>query len=454
MNRQTIFEYFKTVSITMLATFVGVMLLVFIVQQQAYNQQAHEKAEDDMIDYYLIDVMIGKNKYLEQQYPDNYRINLKLGTLYKIKRDYKNAEAEYKLAIDKAPYAEYKPNYELAVLYISMNLLDEAQATMDSIEEHPDKKLIKYKADIYNKLGDTYYNQTDYENACARYKKSLMYYNLIKAKEIKLVKGNLASSYMYLAEQKLSEQRPDEALNDLKLAKALVSAPIIKYKIALLAIPTEPDLAYRYFREVFKEAPEIINYDVYSHFLDQLAKEADNKGDSATADLYRYNAKLLKDYFKTNIVSVSDVVIQDFSGGIYKSKWLRKKNIKVEFRVKNTSHKDIDSLYMEIIFKNGEHFVDHYSKMIADEGSIIKVGDVSPIINLKASNKKLRSDDSSPIKKVTVEIYISKTSKSYKLLLQKFDIIEHKSTSPVDQIVDFFEGIIDKITAKLPAFMF
>lgn len=455
MNRKTILEYTRTVSITILVTLISVVLFSFIIKQQVYNEQTVKKTEDETIDYYLIDIMIGKNQYLEKQNPNNYRINLKLGTLYKIKKDYKNAEAQYLLAIEKAPYAEYQPDYQLALLYLSLNLLDQAQETMDKIEDKPDIKLIKYKADIYNRLGDIYYNQMDYDNACCKYQKSLLYYKIIRSKKnIKLVEGNLASAYIYLAEDKLNQNRPDEAVNCLLLAKNLVNAPILKYKLAILSIPTNPNLSYTYFNEVFKEAPEIINYDVYYKFLNQLAKETEENGDTTLAELYRYKITLLKDYFKTNIVSVNDVSIQDLSGKIYRSRWLRKYNIKVKFKLINTSKKDIDNLWVHIIFKDGQQVIDSYSKQVADAQEIIKVGQSSPIVNLTTSNKKLQEDEDS-VKRLEADFYISKTEKSYKLLLTTFNIAEESQDFESDNnFIHIFDDLFIKITSKLPAFLF
>ena len=123
---ETFFEYLKTIALSILAMIIAMVIFLVIVQHNVYNDAAQKDAEDDTIEYYLIGILIEKNKYLERQYPKNYKINLKLGILYEINKDYTDSEAEYKIAISKAPYDQYKPVYKLAILYIkqiSLNFL-------------------------------------------------------------------------------------------------------------------------------------------------------------------------------------------------------------------------------------------------------------------------------------------------------------------------------------------
>ena len=106
----------------------------------------------DKLDYYLIDFLIEKNQYLLAKYPKNYGYNIRLGTLYAIRKDYINAEKEFSTAVKKSPYMDYKARYKLSTLYIKMNKLEEAQKLMDEITDKPDKKLIRNKGNIYKEL--------------------------------------------------------------------------------------------------------------------------------------------------------------------------------------------------------------------------------------------------------------------------------------------------------------
>lgn len=452
MTRQTFFEYLKTFVLTLLGSLLSIILLLALIQHQVFDEQISKQKQDETIDYGLIDVLIDKNQYLETQRPENYKINLKLGTLYEIKKKYSEAEIEYKKSISKAPYFEYKPTYKLALLYINLNRLKEAQKLMDEIEERPDKKLINYKAEVYSKLGDKYYNLGNYEEASSKYQKSLFYYQIIKSRKTQVVKGNLASSYIYLAEEKLDEMQLDESINYLQMAKSLINSPIITYKLAILLTNENPDLAYKYFEEIFKTTPEMINYEEYSKFLSDLTKRAEDEGDTAQAELYKFEIKRAKAYFTTNILSIEDFAIEDTKGKISENNWTNKYNINFEFRLKNISKSNIDSLYLNIVLKDGNKEIENYSKQIFDKKSIFKAGSQSPMMNFKTSLKRT-IDDQSP-KKITAEIYASKTEHSYKLHLKTFEFEENINNPKKSRFFDLLNRILKAITPKLPAFLF
>lgn len=435
----------------MIVTLIVLFIVLGIIRHQVYEEQtqAEEQMQDDKIDYYLVGVLIEKNKYLGEKNPKNYKINMKLGLLYQIEKDYKNSELEYKKAINKAPYMEFSPEYKLANLYIHRGRLDEAQDLMDGLEEMPDKYLIEYKADIYNKLGDAYYNRADYENAALKYQKSLFYYEVIKSKQIQFVKNSLASSYVYLAEAKVNNMQIDEAISSLNTALTIIDAPIIKYKLALLLMKDNPNLAYTYFEEVFKETPEIINYEGYNKFLSNMAADAMAQGNVAQSELYQYKMKQLNSYFKSNILSIEDIKIDDIKGRFVPNKWTGKDDIYLEFKLKNVSKYDIKSLYLEVNFKDKDLTIENYSKQIVDKNSILKVGANSPTIAIKVSKIVLKKDNQP--NKITAEIYLSKTDQSCKLLLSTFEIkdkIKQKHTS------GFIIKNYKKFIKKFPAFLF
>lgn len=420
MNR--IWEYLRTILLTILAAFILLVALLFVIQYQVYNEETKKQVQEDTIDYALIGVLIEKNKYFESQNPTDYKINLKLGTLYEIQKKYPDAEMQYREAINKAPYAEYKPVYKLALLYLFLNRLNEAQALMDNLGEKPNKKLIKYKAEIYSKLGDKYYSKGDYEEASEKYQKSLSYLRIIKSDKEQLIKGSLASAYIYLADENVKQMEIEDAIKYLNRAKSLINAPIIKYKLALLLTRTDPNLAYRYFDEVFETAPEIIDYEGYSKFLSYLVTEAANEGDNMQAELYKFKIKELKKYYDINILSVEDLSIEYIKGEIHLNNWRNKYKINLECRFKNVSKATIDSLYLHVVFKDKDKIIDTYSQRIIDNKSLFKPGAESPVVNIKISTKRTK-EDKFP-KEINAQIYVSKSEKSYKLLLKEGKIVE------------------------------
>lgn len=453
IKQEEIIEYLRTIGITLLVIFVSIVTLLFAIKHRIYEKNVQAQIEEDSIDYGLIDVMIQKNKAQELKSPANYKINVKLGTLYEIKKDYNNAEVEYEKAIDKAPCTDFKPKYKLALLYLHVNKAAKAEAVINTISDFDDKKLVQYKADIFEKLGDFYYNSGDYENAIDKYELSLFYWKIISAKkEIKYIQNSLASSYVYLADTYVSEMEPEYAIEALKTALSMFDVPILKYKLALLLINDNPEEANQYFEEVFKEAPDLINYDTYYNFLSEMSQEADANGDTALAQLYEFKQKKVKEFFETNVLSVDDIILEDVEGRLKANNLFRKYYIGLEAKLKNVSKNQIDSLFIQIVFKDKEEVIGDYTKQIVDKKIPLLPGNYSPLISLRMA-ESMNFRDVRP-KTVTAEIYASKTENSLKLHLTTVGIQERLKPKKPNKFLIWYCRIFNKITSKLPSFLF
>ncbi|HPT42034.1 MAG TPA: tetratricopeptide repeat protein [Candidatus Gastranaerophilaceae bacterium] len=422
-----IFEYLKTFLLTIVTMFIVLVVVFVFAQHSAYNSLINNQAQDDEIEYYLIGMLIDKNKYLEEKYPKNYKINLKLGILYEVAQNYANSEQQYKMAMAKAPFDEFLPTYRLANLYIKLGKINDAEELIAKIQERPNKALINYKGEIYNKLGDYFYNQGDYKVAIEKYEKALFYNKILKSDNIKNINNSIASAYVYLADEEVYNMKIQDAIETLKAAISLVDAPILKYKLALLFTQKDPELAYQYFEEVFKKEPSIINYDFYEQFLLHRADEALAQGQKAQSDLMQYRAKKFKEYYQNNILSVDDVSIEYCEGNIIYNKWTKKYTVNLEMQLKNTSQRNLNSLFVQIIFKDENREITNYFEQVVDKNSVLKAGSLSPIINIQTSKKEFNKTDSR--KTITAEIYVSKLSNSYKLYLTTIPIKEQKNKS-------------------------
>lgn len=444
MNKELVFEYLRTFLITIFITFISVVIILAIVQHDVYSDLAQKQVQDNTIDYYLVGLLIEKNKYLKAQDPKNANIDLKLGLLYEIKKDYTNAESEYLQALSKEPYGEYIAQYRLALLYLKEDRLSEAEDIMDRIDDNPDKKLILYKAKIFSKLGDKYYNLSNYEGAVDKYQHALFYYKLLKTDQIESVKNSLASSYVYLADQQVKQMQIDDARDSLQMAMQIVKAPILKYKMALLLIKDNPGLAYDYLDEVFEKAPELINYQEYNSFLTDMAIKAEQRGDLGQSDLYRYKIKRLKEYYHSNILSVDDLSVEYVKGKINYNSWFKNYYITLEFKLKNISKYYISSLYLDIIFQDpSDNIIDEYKNQIIDKKSVLRIDASSPIIHIRTSRHK--SEKADVPEQITVLIYGSKTPDGYKILLTQAKI---KEQTPISRI-KFLEDGIQQVFRKL-----
>lgn len=414
-----IVTYLRTIIITIIVAFVLVLALVAYIEHQVdegQRQLAKKEKDDDS----SIQLLIIKNQYLENINPKDYSINLKLGILFEAEKKYKAAESEYLKAIAKVPFGEYKPQYRLALLYIQLNRLDEAQALMDDVGEHPDKKLIKYKAEVYEKLGDAYFNQSYYDDASFKYQKALFYYSAINSKHRHKVEGDLASSYIYLADNMVKEYKVDEAISYLQMAKALIDSPLIQYKLAVLLTNSNPGQAYQYYDDVFKKAPEIINFTAYNNFLNKLAQQAEDIGEFAQADLYDYKIKKLKEYFKEKILCFDDLAIIQPRGFFALNFWRNKYHLNFECKFKNTSKIDVDSLYIELVFRTKYKELYTYKQQIFDANSTLPAGKISPLIGINSYFKIPKDDEI--VNDMTVQVYVSKLEDSSKIFLTEIPI--------------------------------
>ena len=422
MIKKIFFEYFKTFFLAILTTIVTVFLILAIMLHQISSEEAIKKqAEDKTLDLQMIELLIEKNKYLIEQHPEDYKLDSKLGFLYETKKDYQNAELEYKAAISKVPYHEFKPYYDLSAFYIKQGQLEKAQLIMDNLGEKPSKKLVEFKAEIYEQLGDKYYDKADYHESALKYQKALNYYDVIKSKKSieKKLRGNLASSYVYLADEKVKEMNVDEAIAYLNMAKSIINAPIIAYKLGLLLTTTNPELANKYFEEVFEKEPALINYDEYYKLLSSLANNAEYDGDDSTAELYKFKIKKIKKYYNENLLAVADIEITEPTGEILVNKWFKKYKMDFSFALKNISKYTLNSLYLNIVFKDGDEIIESFSKQIIEGTIPLKSGEKIPFINIKTTEKSFIGDCPNEI---TVQVYASKKEDSRQLLLKELVI--------------------------------
>ncbi|MEI8128947.1 MAG: hypothetical protein WCG95_04955, partial [bacterium] len=256
-------------------------------------------------------------------------------------------------------------------------------------------------------------------------------------------------SYVYFAEENVRNMQIEEAINSLKMALTIVNAPIIKYKLALLLMKDNPDLAYEYFEEVFKETPEIINYEEYKKFLSNLAANEAAQGNIAQSELHQYKIKKIDKYFNTNILSIEDLKIDEIQGKFVSNNWTCKDDVYLNIRLKNLSQYNIDSLYLKVIFKDRDLILGESFEQVVDTQSVLKPEAYSSTIAIKILKIPINKDDKP--KKITAEIYASKTDSSYKLLLGVFDIKEKIKENKTYKI---FKKFYKKIVSKLPAFLF
>lgn len=403
-------DYLKTFFTTLAIVVLFVILNIFYMIHNIFNQDVNSKKQniDSAFEAYLVDILIDKNKTLSVRYPKNYALNMRLGILYSYKKDYASAEKEFINSAEKAVDYDYTPTYQLAKLYIKTDKLKKAQEIMDKINDKPNKRLLRFKGDIYSLLGDSYYNQGYYALSVMKYEKASQYYKAIKEKLITLINNKSVDAYIALADKYVEVGKIDEAI--MSLEKAYEIRPkniILNYKLALLYIDNNPKKAHELLKFVNKKDPQLINHDAYYDLLNKLADIEFKNGDLTNGELYQKKAEQYQKFVKNNILQDKDLFVS-----------ITKKEIKtdiaaeefittIQFTLQNNSGLDIENLTIHAIFKDGNKIIQNHSQKIFDDIKIFKAGSVSSPILVSASNtyKNNRTGD------ISVDIFAYKYPK-------------------------------------------
>ena len=403
--------YLKTFFITSIILLAFLSLVTFYMMHPfMHKNNVKPSSVNDTFETYFVDMLIEKNNEFAKKYPKNYAINVRLGILYGFREDYDEAEREFKNAIEKAMNYDYMPSFQLAKFYIKVDRLQDAQQVMDKIIEKPNKKLIKYKFQIYSMLGEAYYKKSYYLLSMLKYEKALQYYKIYKIKKSSSVVENYVKSCLSLADYYIKKKNTDDAI--MVLNKAYKVAPenvLVNYKLGLMNIKEHPARAYGYLTFVNKKDPQMLKYEIYYDLINKLAdlKEADGK--YTDAELYRKRAKYYQNFVQNNLLYDKDlfvdIVTLDTNPGIAENKYL----VNLQFKIQNNSYLDIDNLTVKVIFKLDDVEIKNFVQKIYDGTSTFKVGDLTPPISInftESYNSKNKSH-----KKLTVEIYAYKYPK-------------------------------------------
>ena len=403
-------DYIKTFFTTL---FIVLMFGIFNICYMIYgifNHDTNPKKQniDSTFEAYLVDILIDKNKEIAARNPKNYAVNMRLGILYSYKRDYLNAEKEFKNSIEKAVAYDYTPSYQLAKLYVKTDRLKEAQEEMDKIGDKPIKRLLRFKGDIYNLLGDSYYNQGYYALSVIKYEKAMKYYDAIQEKLLNSAKENYVKAYTALGDKYVEVGKIDEAIMSLNNAYELKPKDInLNYKLGLLHVNKNPELAQNYLAYVQKKNPQALNYDLYFDLLNKLADIETQKGNVTNGELYRKKALQYQKFVKNNLLYEKDLFIDVFKTEIKIDIAAKEYITTLQFNLQNNSGLDIENLTVQAIFKDNGNVIQNFNQKIFDEVKIFKAGQVTTPIVVSASEPYKNNQSGS----ITVDIYAYKYPK-------------------------------------------
>ena len=152
MNKTAVFEYLRTILISLLiALVIASVATAFSKVVAEHHIKMLSKITNTTKDDEIIKALIAKFSNLSAQNPGDYVLNVKLGNLYELMLDEKNAEEQYKIAISKAAYGVYSPYFALANLYLKQNKYKEALSIVKKLKNTDHKPLLVAKGDFYMK---------------------------------------------------------------------------------------------------------------------------------------------------------------------------------------------------------------------------------------------------------------------------------------------------------------
>lgn len=408
--------YIKTFFSTLGVVAIVVALCMFYSWCLIANDIKHPKVYKTVeeLDYYLIDFLIEKNLYLLSKFPKNYGYNIRLGTLYGIKKDYYKSEQQFKIAVDKSPYMAYNARFKLANLYIKLNRLEEAQKLIDEVVDKADKKLIKGKGEIYKKIGDKLFEQDYFMIAATKYEKSVFYYKRYSKKKMQESQKLLSTTYEKIADMYVEKENFEDAIDYLEKANTLDEKSSVYYKLALLYVNTEPSISAKYLDYVLKNDPKMLDYYMYYDLLMQISEAEGELGNTAARDLFALKAKKFQQFAHESILYTDDILIDILDVKSSYIKKTEKLNLDVKFQLRNNSPFNIKTLNVEIRIKENNQIVEKIDKSLFAFENIFPMGEQTNAITM---NCNVASELLNPkYEDVILQIYIYKKKKNKQLL--------------------------------------
>ncbi|MGN1153484.1 MAG: tetratricopeptide repeat protein [Candidatus Gastranaerophilaceae bacterium] len=458
MNKKNIdiYSYIKTIILSMFCACIFTGAIIYYAQNDVINNISSGYSER-VLNEYIKNTVISQNELLEAERPNDYRIDIHLGYLYKVVKDFDKAEYFYKKAVEKQPLGIYKASYELASFYIERERLDEAKYILESLPQKSNSTLIKYQSYLHRKLGDAYYKQELFYYALEDYEDALYYWKKLYTPQkayTQEINKKIYNSAINIADICINHDRVKDAIGFLRRAERVKSNDFnLKYKLALALANYEPEQSCEYFKQIYKHNPSKVNYNAYYQVLDNLSAKYYDEGDYPKSKLYRFRAEKLLEDVSENILYPSNIDFKITNSSLYKLNG--KYKILINYTLQNISNIPIKRLSMDVVYKLNDKVLEEYTKTLI-ESEALGVGDsITDGIVPKLFRKYKPSD----IQNISVTVYLYKNPDKRicvfndKLFVTKqFNVEQPKYNIDCDSYIKFFAEQILNIKDSLKLF--
>ncbi|MDD3236609.1 MAG: hypothetical protein PHV37_00750 [Candidatus Gastranaerophilales bacterium] len=385
MNKNEILSYIKTFAITCLILSIIVGLLIISANFSAKKPPTKKQITEFKTTQ--ISMLIDSYKFQESQNPGNYEVNLKLGLAYETIGEYKLAESQYLVAINKAPYSVFEPTFQLATLYLKQGKLEKAIDMIAKVKEYANDSLIRSKAIFYAKAARAYCERENYELAKAYFLNALYYQNKTDTVNFN-VKDELPQVYMNIVTVQLKANKKNRAINTLLSGISITDSPVLMYHLAKLYSSDNPEEALIWFEKTAKKNPYIINYSVYKKTLLALVSSSRAAGDLVYTNMYLEKYKKLNRFILYNILDANDLTVKVESGAYKALPFGIASSVNADISVQNNTEKTIHKLYLIIKVYDNNHLCETIVQRIATQAEPIKPGETSKNLHINAICKK------------------------------------------------------------------
>ena len=401
-----IFSYISTILWSLLAAIIFSGGLIYYAQYDVINNSS-VKCDDKVLHEYIKNTVITQNENLETEHPEDYRIDLHLGYLYKIIEEYDKAEYYYMKAIKKAPLGIYRPYYELANFYIEIGKFDKAEIVMKIFPEKANAPIIKYQSYLNRKMADMYYDKEKYYYALNKYIKAKDFWIKLNKPSIGYINSlneRIAITAIDLADIIVNANKIDEAVYFLKIAENARPKDFnVRYKLALVLSESDPEESYKYFKKLFDENPLKIDYKAYYKLLENLSLIYQCEGDYTKAKLFAFRANHLLEFVSEYLIYAKDIDFKILEKKIFTSN--NKSKIIFKYNLKNISDMTFKRLNIDVVYKLYGKEIETYSRNIIGTTNYLYAGDDITGTIIPKKTKKYSQQD---IKNITMEIYLYK----------------------------------------------
>ena len=412
-------------------TFIATSILIVLVCTgiliwSRFHVKEYVSEEEYAIRNNMVGYLIARYKRQIEATPKNPVLNLKLGQLYELLEAYSQAEKEFVVALVKSNGHYEAASFRLANAYLMQHKYKEAESIIDSIPNSARYSMIFEKGKFYKNYGDMLANDGEYLNAINRYKHSLFFLKKVNNSLKNDAELAMLETHIALADKYVEEKKISQAVEVLEVARAFSPTPLVLYKLGLLYIDSNPEVAVDLFESVARSNPEMVNYNIYKKLLFSLKLQYSYNNDALKSKLYDAKLSRVNSYMQRNILLGSELSFEDYKIKLRSFKLRNEFDIIYSFKIGNVSVYDIPKLIAVVEFydRDGNKLHTYKQNLITKKEALKPTSDPL-MVNMVIRTKKNLAQK---FNNIELKLYLAKNEKVLSQLysVEEIDVTKGK----------------------------